>query len=124
MRTIAKFSLVAAFALSLSAGHLLADDAAWGAFAVDTSDAATKAPYYGVGGGDTEAEASENAMKFCAEEGGAKCTLATTYKQCGALASNGGSIGWGKAPTQEEAEAQAMAGCGKDDCKIAVSDCN
>ncbi|WP_237152070.1 DUF4189 domain-containing protein [Oryzibacter oryziterrae] len=124
MKNFAKLSVVTAFAIAVSTGSVLAGDTKWGAFAVDTSDATTNTPYYGVGGGDTEKEASDNAVKFCAEEGGKNCTLATTYEQCGALASNGSSIGWGNAPTQEEAEKQSMVGCGKDDCKVLASDCN
>lgn len=124
MKNFAKLSFVTTFAIAVSAGNLLAGDTKWGAFAVDTSDATTKTPYYGVGGGDSEKEASDNAMKFCTEAGGKSCTLATTYEQCGALASNGSSIGWGKAPSKEDAEKQSMQGCGKDDCKVLASDCN
>ncbi|MCD2179889.1 DUF4189 domain-containing protein [Rhizobium sp. C1] len=122
MKQIVEIGLLAALAATSIAGSALAGDK-WGAFAVDTADK-TKAPYYGVGGGDTEKEASEYAMKFCKEAGGKECTLAVTYEQCGALSSNGKSLWWGKAPSQKEAEAQALQGCNGSDCKIVSSDCN
>jgi hypothetical protein len=123
MKTIFKFCLIATFSATALASAALAGDTKWGAFAVDTADK-SKAPYYGVGGGDTEKEASEYAMKFCKEAGGKECTLAVSYEQCGALSSNGKSLWWGKAPTQKEAEAQALQGCNGSDCKIVSSDCN
>jgi hypothetical protein len=123
MKTIMKTCLVATFAATALTSSVLAGDTKWGAFAVDTSDK-TKAPYYGVGGGDTEKEASGYAMKFCKEEGGKECTLAVTYEQCGALASNGKSIWWGVAPTQKDAEMQALQGCKDGACKVVASDCN
>ncbi len=122
MKQIVEIGLLAALAAMSIAGSALAGDK-WGAFAVDTADK-TKAPYYGVGGGDTEKEASEYAMKFCKEAGGKECTLAVTYEQCGALSSNGKSLWWGRAPSQKEAEAQALQGCNGSDCKIVSSDCN
>jgi hypothetical protein len=97
---------------------------AWGAIAIDT-EKAEKSPYYGVGGGDSEKEAVDNAMKFCGEAGGKVCKAIVSYEQCGALAVSGkGEAGWGKAPTKATAEAQAVAGCQNDACKIVVSDCN
>lgn len=123
MKRMTKIGALALLAMSAMTASGFAGDTQWGAFAVDTSDK-TKAPYYGVGGGDTEKEASDYAMKFCKEEGGKECTLAMTYQQCGALASNGKSIGWGMAPTQKEAEQQSIQGCKGDGCKIVASDCN
>jgi hypothetical protein len=99
-----------------------ADD--WGAIAIDT-EKAEKSPYYGIGGGDSEKEAVDNAMKFCVEAGGKVCKAIVSYQQCGALAVSGkGDAGWGKAPTKRTAEAQAIAGCQNDACKVAVADCN
>jgi hypothetical protein len=123
MKNIIKTCLLATLAASALASSALAGDTKWGAFAVDTSDK-TKAPYYGVGGGDTEKEASDYAMKFCKEEGGKECTLAVTYEKCGALASNGKSIWWGIAPTQKDAEKQALDGCKDGGCTVVASDCN
>ena len=109
-------------ALYLSGSPAWAD--AWGALALDM-EKAERAPFYGVGGGESEAEATANAMKFCQDAGGKACKMLTTYQQCGALAVSGtGDAGWGKAPTKATAEAQAIAGCQNDLCKIVASDCN
>lgn len=123
MKSIIKIGLLTTLAAAALAGSAFAGDTKWGAFALDTSDK-TKSPYYGVGGGDTEKEASDYAMKFCKEEGGKECTLAVTYEKCGALASNGKSIWWGVAPTQKDAEIQALQGCKDGECKVVSSDCN
>jgi hypothetical protein len=102
----------------------LAEAAGWGALALDT-EKAERSPYYGIGGGDTENEAIENALHFCQEAGGKACKSIVTYEQCGALAVSGtGDAGWGKAPTKTQAEAQAIAGCQNDLCKVVSSDCN
>ncbi|MDE2385550.1 MAG: DUF4189 domain-containing protein [Alphaproteobacteria bacterium] len=99
-------------------------DSKWGAIAIDTKKA-EKAPYYGVGGDDTEDAASETAMKNCKEAGGEQCKTIVTYEACGALAVDGkGTAGWGKAPTKKDAEMQALSGCKEDACQIVVSDCN
>jgi len=123
MNQLVKFGFMVAVVVTAIAGSASAGDTEWGAFAVDTSDK-TKEPYYGVGGGDTDKEASDYAMKFCKEAGGKECTLAVTYEQCGALASNGKSIWWGIAPTQKDAEMQALQGCKDGACKVVTSDCN
>jgi hypothetical protein len=96
----------------------------WGALALDTAKV-EKEPYYGVGGGETEKEASDNAVAGCKDAGGAQCTVATTYEQCGAIAVSGkGEAGWGKAPTKKDAESQALQGCTGDSCSVVASDCN
>lgn len=111
-------------ALFLCATSASAETYKWGAIALDTQKA-EKEPAWGVGGGDTEQEATDNAMKFCVDAGGAVCKAAVTYEQCGALAVDGkGNAGWGKAPTKTETEQQALKGCGADDCKVVTSDCN
>jgi Domain of unknown function (DUF4189) len=103
----------------------LADDSKWGVIALDT-EKAEREPYYGVGGGDTEQEATDAAMGFCKEAGGVDCKALVSYEQCGALAVSGtGTAGWGKDSTKLLAEAQAMKGCNDDaNCKVVVSDCN
>jgi Domain of unknown function (DUF4189) len=103
----------------------LADDSKWGVIALDT-EKAEREPYYGVGGGDTEQEATDAAMGFCKEAGGVDCKALVSYEQCGALAVTGkGTAGWGKDTTKELAEAQALKGCDDaENCKIVVSDCN
>ena len=120
MRAFRVFS--AAFILMSAPVLAHADD--WGAIAIDTQKA-EKDPYYGIGGGDSEKEAVDNAYKFCVEAGGRKCQAIVSYQACGALAVSGrGEAGWGKAPTKKTAEAQAVAGCQADACKVVVSDCN
>jgi hypothetical protein len=115
-------ALSAAFLLVAAPAFAHAEE--WGAIAIDTAKA-EKSPYYGVGGGGTEGEAVDNAMKFCGEAGGKMCKALVSYEQCGALAVSGaGDAGWGKAPTKTTAEAQAVAGCQNDACKVVVSDCN
>ena len=110
--------------LAVAAVPALADSYKWGALSLDT-EKAEKEPYYGVGGADTEKEAGDIAVDECTKAGGAKCTLAVTYEQCGALAVSGkGEAGWGKAPTKKDAEAQALQGCKGDSCSVVVSDCN
>jgi hypothetical protein len=96
----------------------------WGAIAIDMAEPDDD-PSYGIGGGTTEKEAIANAMKFCKDEDGASCKVMVTYNACGAVAVSGkGSVGWGKAETKKTAEAQAVAGCKNDRCKVVVSDCN
>jgi len=114
--------LASALVASLGAGAAQAADS-WGAIAVDLGKYETS-PFYGIGGGANEDEASANAMKFCNQAGGTHCKLQTTFAQCGAYAASHTSGGWGKAPTKKTAEIQALGGCGEDACKIVVSDCN
>ena len=74
--------------LSTATLPAVADSYKWGALSLDT-EKAEKEPYYGVGGGDTEKEAGDIAVDECTKAGGAQCTLAVTYEQCGALAVSG-----------------------------------
>ena len=120
MKNLALTALV----FSALATHASAETFKWGAIALDTQKA-EKEPAWGTGGGDTEKEATDNAMKFCVEAGGKVCKAAVTYEQCGALAVDGkGDAGWGKSATKAGAEKQALEGCGKDGCSVLTSDCN
>ena len=92
----------------------------WGALAIDVDDSD---PSYGVGGGDSEAKASDNAMRFCQRAGGKGCKIMVTYNQCAAYAASRTTSASGKGATQKAAEAQALEAC-KDRCKVIVSDCN
>jgi hypothetical protein len=94
--------------------------AKWGALAIDVDDSD---PSYGVGGGDSEAKASDNALRFCRRAGGKGCKIVVTYNQCAAYAVSRTTSASGKGGTQKAAEAQALDAC-KDRCKIVVSDCN
>jgi Domain of unknown function (DUF4189) len=101
-----------------------ADNAKWGAIAVDKA-VAEREPYYGVGGGDTEQDASDAAMGFCKDAGGADCQPVITYELCGALAVSGdGKGGWGQSASKDGAEKQAISACADAKCKVVVSDCN
>jgi hypothetical protein len=123
-RNAAGLAFLGFSAVVLAAAPARAGEYAWGAISIDAA-ASTSSPAYGVGGGASEAEASENAQKFCKEAGGGKgCKVMATYEQCGAFASNGHSAGWGKAPTKDKAEANAMSACEKKDCVMVTSDCN
>ena len=119
-----KNSVLAAIILAALTAPASAETFKWGAIALDTQKA-EKEPAWGTGGGDTEKEATDNAMKFCVEAGGKVCKAAVTYEQCGALAVDGkGDAGWGKSATKAGAEKQALEGCGKDGCSVVTSDCN
>ena len=74
-----------ALALALSTTAAPAAEYKWGAISLDTSDLGPDGGY-GIGGGDTEDEAKENAQKFCAEDGAKGCKVVTTYEECGSVA--------------------------------------
>jgi hypothetical protein len=116
-------AVTAAVLLNLSATGLAHAAGAFCAPAVDLGKF-ERAPFYGIGGGATEDEASANAMKFCVDAGGTHCKLQTTYEQCGSYAASQTSGGWGKAASKDRAEVQALQGCGEAACKIVVTDCN
>ena len=119
-----KNSVLIAFVLAALTTHASAETSKWGAIALDTQKAEMQ-PALGTGGGDTEKEATDNAMKFCSEDGGKVCKALVTYEQCGAVAVDGkGDAGWGKSATKAGAEKQALEGCGKDGCSVVTSDCN
>ena len=95
----------------------------WGSIAVDIEKASTS-PNYGIGGGDTEDEAKDFAMKYCKEDGGKACKVVVSYQDCGAYAASQKGGGFGINTTKKTAEAKAISGCDDDGCKIVVSDCN
>jgi hypothetical protein len=122
--TIMRASLLAVgTCVAMAATSVAARADSFGAIAIDFTKM-ERSPYYGVGGGDSEGEATKNALQFCMEAGGKDCKLAVTYTQCGAYASNGSVGGWGKAATKKEAEQGAISGCADGKCKVVVSDCN
>jgi hypothetical protein len=94
----------------------------WGAIATDAKKG-EKDPDVGIGGGDTQAEAEQNALKFCREAGAKQCTLRLVYNQCGAYAQSDVGAGTGIAATKKGAEKQALSAC-KGSCEIVTSDCN
>ena len=98
---------------------------AWGAIAVDLSKP-DRAPEYGLGGGQNEADAKEAAIEYCQEAAGKKadCKVVVAYQECGAYAASKKGGGYGINTTKKTAEAKAMSGCDDDSCKLVVSDCN
>ena len=98
----------------------------WGAISLDTSDLNVNGGF-GIGGGDTEQEAKDNAQKFCGEDGAKGCSVVTTYKKCGSVAvkKSGKGGAWGIDDTKDAASARALTQCGGEDvCKVVVTDCN
>jgi hypothetical protein len=93
----------------------------WGAIAIDLGESD---PSYGIGGGDSETKAVNNAMRFCRQAGGKACKIVVTFNECAAYAAarqNGAS---GKGASKKAAEAQALAACNNSRCRIVASDCN
>lgn len=99
---------------ALAAGAIAVDD--------EAGDSAGTAGY-GVGGGDSDAEANKNALQFCRESGNKNCKVVLTYAKCGAYASSKNEYGTGEGATEAAATKAAMEACGKN-CKLVVADCN
>ena len=98
----------------------------WGAISLDVSDLKPDGGY-GIGGGDTEQEAKENAQKFCGSDGAKGCEVVTTYEHCGSVAVKKSGKGgtWGLGDTKEGAISRALTKCGGEDvCSVVVTDCN
>lgn len=98
-------------------------DVVWGAIATEVTKGEMD-PYYGIGGGDTQAEAERNALSFCREAGAKRCALRLTYNQCGAYALSEVGSGTGMATTKREAEKLALSACKGRGCEVVASDCN
>jgi hypothetical protein len=95
----------------------------WGAIAVDgdTGHAGT------VTGFATKKTAIDAAMRDCAAGGPNNCKLRLSYhNQCAAVAWGASHMGFAGAPTESEAQSNAMNGCrkGASDCKIVYSACS
>ena len=122
MRLICSLAL-AAYLVSSGA---FAAEYKWGAISLDTSKLSPDGGY-GIGGGDSEDEAKENAQKFCSEDGAKGCEVVTTYEHCGSVAvkKTGAGGAWGVGDTKDGATARALTKCGDEDsCKVVVTDCN
>jgi hypothetical protein len=124
-RTILAAVLAVAIGSSLGGAFAKDKEFAWGAIAVDLSKP-DRAPEYGLGGGQNEADAKEAAIEYCQEAAGKKsdCKVVVAYQQCGAYAASKKGGGYGINTTKKTAEAKAMSGCDDDSCKLVVSDCN
>jgi len=97
----------------------------WGAIAVD-DEAGTDSDEAGYGsatGYDSRAEAANDAMAACQNEGNENCRLVLTFQKCGAYAASLDQYGIGRAATLKQAEQRALADCGDANCHLVVSDC-
>ena len=84
-----------------------------------------KTQQYGIGAGETSAEAKKNAISFCKSS---DCEVVVEYKDdCAALAisKDGGYYGTGEADSKGEAKVNAMKFCSEKGkgCEIVVADC-
>lgn len=95
----------------------------WGAIATEPVTGDTD-PYYGIGGGNSQAEAEENAQSFCREAGAKHCVVRVAYTQCGAYAVTTSGFGTGTGPTKKTAEKIALNACNGKNCNVVASDCN
>jgi len=115
-----------ALAMSVISASAYGADYKWGAIALDTADLSPDGGY-GIGGGDSEQEAKDYALKFCATDGAKGCAIVTTYQKCGSVAVKKAGQGgaWGIGDTKDGATARALTQCGGEDtCKVVVTDCN
>jgi hypothetical protein len=81
-----------------------------GAIAVNDAEGTKPADVgYGIGGGDTKADAEANAMKQCKDSGNDQCKVMISYTKCG--------------DTEEAAKAKALEQCANTKCKIIASAC-
>lgn len=111
------------FVAMLIVAPVAAHAGGWGAISAD-DESGERDPYYGIGGGDSKAEATKNSQKFCREAGGKHCEVMVTYQQCGAYAVSKKFSGTGIGATKKAAERKALEQCSNDNCNVVVSDCN
>jgi hypothetical protein len=78
---------------------------------------------YGVGTGDSKADAEHAAMHKCHHSGNDACQVVATFKTCGAYASSKKHAGVGYGDSKRAASAAAVAKCGTDTCQVLVADC-
>ena len=125
MKFVKLLSAVAALTIvSCGAGQAFARDARFDAIAVsDARGLAGGDAGYGVGQGHTEDEARAGAMEECKKHGNTDCKLVLTYPACGAYASSRDHAGTGTGDSKAAAAHNALGGCGRDTCKVVVTDC-
>jgi hypothetical protein len=74
-----------------------------------------------------KAAAERVALQSCIKEGGAKCSIETSFDGlCGAIAVDGDQVYWGTAPTKSAAQQRAMTECtrpGNKKCAVEASVC-
>ena len=96
---------------------------AFGAIAVDDAADDNDAGYGFVTGEDSEAAAKAAALKQCKSGGNDNCRVVVWFKACGAYASSKNYYGWGYGNTKKAATSMALEKCGKDSCKVVISEC-
>lgn len=118
----AAFAALLASSVAMAATPALAK---WDSIAVDDSPGVAAGDAgYGVGTGDTRAEAQHQAKLSCKSEGNDGCTIEVTYEDvCGAYASSRKFAGHGIGQTKVDARKAALDACGDDACKVLVVDC-
>lgn len=95
-----------------------------GAIAVDDEvDLEAGDTGYGIGFGNTAAEAAAQAMKECRSAGNESCKVVSRFNGCGAVAVSRKFYGAGSGTTEAAAERAALNACGNRNCKVVVSDC-
>lgn len=121
MRLFTSGIVAASLLVLASAGPALS----WGAIAVDDESGLDpeEAGYGSATGYDNRADAANDAMAACQNEGNDNCRIALTFQKCGAYAASLTLYGVGRAATLKEAEQRALADCGAADCRLVVSDC-
>ena len=111
---------LAAALLLLLGGNVSAFAA--GAIAVDMEQGQKSGDEgYGIGWGQSRAEAATNALKQCRDAGNDSCQVVARFDNCGAFASNRSTYGVGWGATESAAKEMALGNC--DNCRIAVSEC-
>jgi hypothetical protein len=125
MKLVKMLSAVAVLTIvGCGAGSAFARDARFDAIAVsDERGLAGGDAGYGVGQGHTQQEANAGAMQECRSHGNTNCKLVLTYPLCGAYASSRDHAGTGTGDSKGAAARNALGGCGRDTCKVVVSDC-
>ena len=103
----------------------------WDAIAVDDQRGSRGGDAgYGVGTGNSQAIANQEAINACIKAGNSNCQVMLTYSplqgdshSCGAYASSRNRYGTGTGMTEAQARANALSACGNAGCQLAVSDC-
>ena len=125
MRLMKLFGAVSAASLvAFGASQAFARDAQYDSIAVsDARGVSGGDAGYGVGQGNSQADANEGAMHECKSHKNPDCKLVLTYGMCGAYASSTNHAGTGMGRTAVEAAKNALDACAHDNCKVVVSDC-
>jgi hypothetical protein len=93
-----------------------------GAIAVDSENGQRAGDEgYGIGWGQSRADAAEDALKKCKDAGNDACRVVARFDTCGAFASDRSTYGVGWGSTEADAKAMALSKC--DNCRIVIAEC-